>query len=73
MSRRILFQKTPLAKWKTSMVVTLPWAEELLLMSIENIMTILSLVTGFTKSLKLNAKAQHPEYETWKTGAHMVK
>lgn len=65
------FKKTPLANGKTSMVVTLPWAEGTSVESIEKYYDNIEFsdwVHQISKTPML--KAQHPEYETWKTGAH---
>jgi len=65
------FKKTPLENGKTAMAVTLPWADGTNVEDMEKYYDNLEFsdwVHQISKTPML--KAQHPGYETWKTGAH---
>jgi len=65
------FKKTPLENGKTAMAVTLPWANGTNVEDMEKYYDNLEFsdwVHQISKTPML--KAQHPGYETWKTGAH---
>ena len=65
------FQKTPLKDGKTAAVVTLPWKKGTNVDDMEKYYDEIQFsdwVHPISKTPMI--KAQHPEYETWKTGVH---
>lgn len=65
------FQKTPVKDGKTAMVVTLPWKNGTNIDDMEKYYDDINFsdwVHPISKTPMI--KAQHPEYETWKTGVH---
>lgn len=65
------FQKTPLKDGKTAAVVTLPWKKGTNIDDMEKYYDEIQFsdwVHPISKTPMI--KAQHPEYETWKTGVH---
>ncbi|MCG3696176.1 ammonia-forming cytochrome c nitrite reductase [Aliarcobacter butzleri] len=65
------FKKTPLENGKTAMAVTLPWANGTTVEDMEKYYDTIEFSDWVHQVSKTPMiKAQHPEYETWKTGAH---